>query len=247
MRKMEQYVAFSGGKDSTALALLMKDAIPVFTDTGAEFPEMYAHIDKFEQVTGREVLRLKNPSGSLLEYMDRMRFMPGHGARYCTRLFKIKPMNEYLEKNLPCTLNIALRADEDRVGNLTDIKGLEIAYQLQDMGIDLMGVLKICADADLLPRYPVYMARGGCVNCFYKRKTEIWAMDSFVPEILDKLEEIEESVQDERGKFAFMFPNAGRSIKDIRRQMTMFDPEDVYRDASETEDYGVNCGLFCNR
>jgi len=41
-------VAFSGGADSTALALLMKDAELVFTDTGWEFDELYAHIAKFE-------------------------------------------------------------------------------------------------------------------------------------------------------------------------------------------------------
>ena len=36
------YVALSGGVDSTALALLMPDAELVFTDTGWEFPELCA-------------------------------------------------------------------------------------------------------------------------------------------------------------------------------------------------------------
>ena len=40
------YVALSGGVDSTALALLMPDAELVFTDTGWEFPELYAHLDR---------------------------------------------------------------------------------------------------------------------------------------------------------------------------------------------------------
>jgi 3'-phosphoadenosine 5'-phosphosulfate sulfotransferase (PAPS reductase)/FAD synthetase len=54
---VNQFVAFSGGIDSTALALLEPDAIPIFTDTGWEFPELYAHIEKFERVTGRKVER----------------------------------------------------------------------------------------------------------------------------------------------------------------------------------------------
>ena len=86
----KSYIAFSGGVDSTALALLMPDAIPVFTDTGWEFPETYAHIDKFEAVTGREVIRVKQHQypGGIPQYIRERKFMPSHGARYCTRLFK---------------------------------------------------------------------------------------------------------------------------------------------------------------
>lgn len=233
-----QYVAFSGGKDSTALALLMPDSIPVFTDTGAEFPELYAHLDKFERVTGREIIRLKSKEGTLLEYIRRSRFLPGHSARYCTKMFKIEVLNKFTD-----TYAVALRADEERIGNYSD----KVTYPLQDMGIDLMGVIEICLKHDLLPRYPVYMARGGCINCFYKRKSEVLAMKEFVPEILDELQELEEYIQDERGKYAVMFPNAKMSIKDIRRQISMFNPEDVYRDALDKSDYGINCGLFCNR
>lgn len=232
-----KYVAFSGGKDSTALALLLPDAIPVFADTGAEFPEMYAHIDKFEKVTGRTVMRLKSKHGGLLDYIRDTKFLPGHGARFCTRIFKIEPFRDI------GNYSVALRADENRIGNTDD----KVDYPLQDMGIGLAGVLEICLEHDLLPRYPVYMARGGCINCFYKRKSEILAMNAFVPEILDALQEIEDGVQDERGRFALMFPNVGMSIRDIRKQMSMFSPEDVYKDASNTSDYGEACGVYCNR
>ena len=235
---MTEYVAFSGGKDSTALALLMPDAIPVFTDTGAEFPELYAHIEKFERVTQREVIRLKSERGSLLEYMKDARFMPGHGARYCTRMFKIEPFLEFSD-----AYAVALRADEERVGN-TEVT---VTYPLREMNIDRNGVLSICLEHDLLPRYPVYMARGGCVNCYYKRKSEVWAMHELQPDILDELQDIEEFVQDERGKYAFMFPNTSTSIKNLRRQISMFTPEEVYIDAANRSEYGSNCGLFCNR
>jgi len=236
--RMTKYVAFSGGKDSTALALLLPDSIPVFTDTGAEFPEMYGHIEKFEKVTGREVIRLKSKEGSLLDYMRRTKFMPGHAARYCTRIFKIEPFEKFTD-----TYAVAIRADENRKGNTSD----KVIYPLREMGIGLMDVIQICTEYDLLPRYPVYMARGGCVNCYYKRKSEVLAMDDFVPEVLDELQDIEDGVQDKRGRFAFMFPNSGMSIRDIRKQMSLFSPEDVYREASDKSDYGQACGMFCNR
>ena len=235
---MSSYVAFSGGKDSTALALLMPKATPVFVDTGAEFPEMYEHIEKFEEVTGREVVRLQSHLGTLLDYIRDSKFLPGHMARYCTVKFKIQPFEKYSK-----SYSVALRADEARPGNFSPL----VDYPLQDMGIGLMDVLRICAENDLLPRYPVYMARGGCINCYYKRKSEVIAMNNFVPAILDILQELEDEVQDKRDKYAIMFPNVGMSIRDLRRQHELFTPEEVYRDANNKSDYGINCGLFCNR
>ncbi|RMF27956.1 MAG: phosphoadenosine phosphosulfate reductase, partial [Bacteroidetes bacterium] len=88
-----KFLAFSGGIDSTALALIEKDATPIFTDTGWEFPEVYQHIKKFEEKTGRKVIRLKSHEGTLPEYILKHKFLPGHSARYCTKIFKILPLN----------------------------------------------------------------------------------------------------------------------------------------------------------
>lgn len=248
---MTQYVAFSGGKDSTALALLFPDAIPVFTDTKWEHKEVYDHIDKFERVTGREVIRIINEKypGGLPEYIKHSKFFPNHAARYCTREFKIEPMNKYLSDRLPAELLIGLRADEpasERVGNLTDIDGLTIRYPMREMGVNLSGVLRICLENDLLPRYPAYMARGGCIGCFYKRKAQVTAMVHLAPEETAELQRLEESVQDERGKFFYMFGNAGMSIADIKKQPLLFSEADVFQEVA-TDQLGVNCGLFCRR
>lgn len=247
---MNKYVALSGGIDSTALALLEPDAQLIFTDTGWEFPELYQQLDHFERVTGREIMRLKwdKYPGGLPEYIEKSKFMPGHAARYCTDKFKIQPMNRWLKDNLPCELHIALRADEPaRVGNLTELEGLTIRYPLREKGYTRLDCVRLCAESDLLPRYPVYMARGGCVGCFYKRKSEVQAMAVLTPEILDQLQALEEGVQDERGSYAVMFPNTGQSIRNIRGQGLLFTPEEVYQQAADKTDYGDNCGLFCNR
>ena len=63
---MKNIVQFSGGKDSTAMLLMMLEkGMPVdeiiFCDTGKEFPEMYEHIRKVEEYTGRPITRLKAP------------------------------------------------------------------------------------------------------------------------------------------------------------------------------------------
>jgi len=251
---MSDFVAFSGGVDSTALVLLMPDATPIFTDTGWEFEHIYAHLDKFEQVTGREVVRLNNHEyggatiESIPEYIRKYKFMPNHVRRWCTYIFKIKTMNTYLAENLPATLNIALRADEQaRTGNTTQMDGLTIAYPLQGWDMVRKDVVEICLHYDLLPRAFPYAARGGCKGCFYKRKSELIAMQALVPDVMDELRQLEEEVQDERGKYFHMFPSAGVSIATIQAQPPLFDLAAVYADAADTSDYGDNCGLFCNR
>ena len=56
--------SLSGGKDSSAMLLrLLEENRPVdiilFCDTGLEFPDMYAHLDKLEKYIGRPITRIK--------------------------------------------------------------------------------------------------------------------------------------------------------------------------------------------
>lgn len=245
---MNTFIAFSGGVDSTALALLTPDGQPVFTDTGWEFPELYAHIEKFESVTGREVIRIKSKHGSIPEYIRKSKFMPGHASRYCTRLFKIEPYNKFLKSHLPAELLIGLRADEpERVGNLTKIDGMTVRYPLREKGMRRLDCVMLCAEHDLLPRFPPYMARGGCIGCFYKRKAEVRALAMYQPEVIEELAILEEEVQDERGSYAIMFPNVGRTVRSVIAEKELFDLDETYSAAMQDDDVGVECGLFCNR
>lgn len=247
-------IAFSGGIDSTSLALLYEDATPIFTDTGDEFDELYAHLDKFEQVTGRKIVRIKNEAHkSLPEYEVAAKFFPNHGARFCTRMFKIEPMNDWIGDR-PSILMIGLRADEpadERVGNLTDKPNLTIDYPLRRLGWTRAHCVNKCLEYGLLPRYPVYMARGGCKSCFYKRKSEIRAMAHLAPQIMDELQAREELVQDERGAFFHIFPNIDMSIRQFRAneaaQPTLFDEREVWNSAVDRSEMGQTCGLLCNR
>lgn len=96
-------VSLSGGKDSTAMLLmLIERGMPfdevVFFDTGWEFPEMYEHIDRLERDTGIPITRLHDSVG-LTERMlhnhrtrgKRVNNDSGFGwptplARWCTTL-----------------------------------------------------------------------------------------------------------------------------------------------------------------
>lgn len=64
MKQFSNIVSLSGGKDSTAMLLMLLEhgesvADVMFFDTGWEFPEMYEHLDKLEAFTGLKITRLR--------------------------------------------------------------------------------------------------------------------------------------------------------------------------------------------
>lgn len=251
---MRQYIAFSGGKDSRALALLFPDAELIFTDTKWEHKKMYQAITDFEKRTGRHVTRIINKSypGGIPQYIRESKFFPNHGARYCTRMFKIEPLNEYLANKTPCELLIALRSDEpedDRIGNLTKMDGLTIRYPLRERGIDLHGVLKLCLDNNVLPRFPAYMAGGGCIGCFYKTKGQVISFVHQAPIAeVDEMQRLEEEIQDRRGRYFYAYGNAGLSVANIRNQPLLFSDDQVFAEtAYSTSLMQRGCGAFCGK
>ena len=60
--KTRHIVAVSGGKDSAALAVYMKQRYPelpveyVFCDTECELPETYEYIEKMEDLLGKRIV-----------------------------------------------------------------------------------------------------------------------------------------------------------------------------------------------
>ena len=62
-QSVRHILALSGGKDSSALAVYMKDKVPemeyVFCDTGDELQETYDYLDKLEFYLGKKIKRIK--------------------------------------------------------------------------------------------------------------------------------------------------------------------------------------------
>ena len=62
---MKHIISFSGGKDSSAMLLMMIEKnMPIdeiiFCDTGKEFPAMYKHIDKIQKFIGRKITTIRS-------------------------------------------------------------------------------------------------------------------------------------------------------------------------------------------
>ena len=61
-QKIRHILGLSGGKDSSALAIYMRDKVPemeyAFCDTGKELPETYEFLDRLEAFLGEKIERL---------------------------------------------------------------------------------------------------------------------------------------------------------------------------------------------
>jgi 3'-phosphoadenosine 5'-phosphosulfate sulfotransferase (PAPS reductase)/FAD synthetase len=111
-------LSLSGGKDSAALALYMRDRIPemeyVFNDTRKELPETYEYLNRIEYL-GKRVHRLNADLGFDHWYDVYGGMIPSNHRRWCTRMLKLKPFEEFVGDD--SVLNyVGLGADEARTG-----------------------------------------------------------------------------------------------------------------------------------
>ncbi|CAM3936203.1 phosphoadenosine phosphosulfate reductase family protein [Arcobacter cloacae] len=196
MNKKDLHViAISGGKDSAALAIYLKDKYPerefmyLFFDTGEELEETYLYINDLESRLGIKVRRefpAKSFKELLLEHND---FLPSPTQRWCTRKMKVETFLKVMEEfeGYQVYNYVGIRADEDRVGLRPPMDNITTVMPFQEDGITLEDVKRILNDSGLgLPRYyePVkdeeydieyYRSRSGCYFCFYMRQIEwVW-------------------------------------------------------------------------
>lgn len=111
---MIHVVALSGGKDSTALALRLREVEPELdpvyfcTPTGDELPEMIAHWERLEELLGKPLTRVRarlDLNGLIADF----KALPNWRQRWCTRILKIEPCLAWLRDNGPATLLVGLR------------------------------------------------------------------------------------------------------------------------------------------
>lgn len=161
-------LAFSGGKDSTSLALrlaeLGEDFTCLFTPTGNELPELFAHIRNVLDIIKRPLVTPENKP--LTFWMKEFNALPNNRQRWCTRLIKIVPAIAYLEAHPGSTLIVGLRADEEeRKGLFGDY--CTYRYPLREWGWGIKEVLDYCdARGVKVPK------RTDCAFCYDQRLYE---------------------------------------------------------------------------
>ena len=202
--KVRHVCGISGGKDSSALAIYMRDSVPdmeyFFCDTGAELPETYEFLNKLEIVLGKPVVRLNADKGFDHWFEVFRGTLPSPQMRWCTKNMKIKPLEAWLG-DAPAISYVAIRADEsNRKGYISTKKNIKTAFPFVDDGIDHAGVMKILDDAGIgLPSYYEWRTRSGCYFCFFQRKAEWVGLADRHPELFERAVAIEKKVLKDAG------------------------------------------------
>jgi PP-loop superfamily ATP-utilizing enzyme len=177
-------LGLSGGRDSAALAVYMRQNYPeleidyFFTDTGKELPEVYEYLVRLEGFLGKPIERL-NPDRDFDFWLKQYKnFLPSAQSRWCTRQLKLQPFEQWIKPLLNDGINVvsfvAIRSDENyREGYSSTHDKLKIKLPFRENGIDKNGVLEILDASGLgLPQYYRWRSRSGCTFCFFQQKIE---------------------------------------------------------------------------
>lgn len=170
-------LSLSGGKDSTALAIYMRDRVEnmeyVFCDTDKELPETYEYLEKLEAYLNRSITRLKNDGKGFDDLLEaRNGFLPSPNMRWCTEYLKIKPFEKHIGDDVVLSY-IGIRADENRQGYISSKGNITPIYPFKEDGIDKEGVRRILEESGLgFPDYYKWRSRSGCYFCFYQQRRE---------------------------------------------------------------------------
>ena len=191
-------LGISGGKDSAALAIYLKDRYPeihsrieyFFTDTGAELEEVYEFLDKMEAYLGKEIIRLS--SGRDFSHWLKLHndYLPSARQRWCTRTMKIKPFEEFVGED-PVISYVGIRADEFREGYVSSKENITAIFPFIEDGLVRDDIFQILEDSVGIPEYYQWRSRSGCYFCFFQRQDEWLGLKRYHPELFEKAKEIE--------------------------------------------------------
>ena len=194
----------SGGKDSSALAVYLRDKVPgmeyFFCDTGAELPETYEYLTRLEVILGKPIVRLNAHRGFDHWFEVFRGTLPSPQMRWCTKNMKIKPIEDWIGE-VSALSYVAIRADEsNRKGYISTKPNIRTRFPFIEDGIDRDGVTRILEDAGIgLPAYYEWRTRSGCYFCFYQRKAEWIGLAERHPELFERAVAIEQKVLRDAG------------------------------------------------
>ena len=215
---LRHVIALSGGKDSTALALRLRELNPetdytfVCTPTGDELPEMFEHWRKLGDLLGKRITPVMHTTG-LKGVCRKEGMLPNFRMRFCTRILKIEPYRKWLAQNTPCVSYVGLRADEEgRAGGAySDIPGVEMRFPLREWGWGVGQVLGYLAERGVTIPY-----RTDCARCYHQRIGEWWSLWRNFPEIFADAE-------NDESELGYTYRTPGRdtwatALRDLRQE-----------------------------
>lgn len=189
--KIRHILSLSGGKDSAALAVYLRDRIEgmeyIFHDTGKELPETYEYLERLEAYLGTKVIRTTfgTTFDDLLRRYGGM--LPSNHRRWCTKMMKLKPFEDFVGDSA-CINYIAIRADEDRIGYISHKSNIQAAFPFRDECVTYPDVIRILNESGIgLPPFVEWgRSRSGCYFCFFQQKIEWVRLMQKHPDLYEK-------------------------------------------------------------
>ena len=202
MSKTRHILGISGGKDSAALAIHLKDKIPemeyVFCDTGSELKETYEFIKRLEAHLDKKVIRLPKELEGFSDKYDFNHvldlygnYLPSPQARWCTKKLKLEPFEKYIGDDDVINY-VGIRYDENREGYISTKSNVTTVFPFVEDKIDLRGVSQILERSGVgVPSYYEWRTRSGCYFCFYQSKKEWLGLKENHPDLYEKAKKYE--------------------------------------------------------
>lgn len=178
-KPLRHILGLSGGKDSTALAVLMHKEVPdmeyFFCDTHKELPETYEYLERIKARLGIKIVYLSTERG-FDHWLDVYGgFLPSPKMRWCTKQMKILPLEKFIGDDEAISY-IGIRADENREGYISTKPHIKPVFPFKEKGLIKADIIRLLEDSGIgLPDYYRWRSRSGCFFCFFQRKYE-WVM-----------------------------------------------------------------------
>ena len=142
--KIRHILGISGGKDSAALAIYMKQRYPSLpiefynSDTGCELAETEMLIDRLEAYLGKiNKLRAAEDSPEPTPFHHFLKanggFLPSPQARWCTQKMKLAEFEKYVGEDLAVSY-VGIRGDEDRDGYISSKPNIQAVFPFRKNG-----------------------------------------------------------------------------------------------------------------
>lgn len=219
-RPVRHILSLSGGKDSTALAIYMRDRIPnleyVFCDTEQELPETYDYLKQLEVYLGKPIIFLKHDGRGFDDLLKARRgFLPSPQVRWCTEFLKIKPFEKYVGDDI-CYSYVGIRADEPhRKGYISTKPNIIAQYPFIENGLIKDDIVRILNESGLgLPEYYQWRSRSGCYFCFYQQRIEWVGLLENHPDLYEKASKYERTDLDINEKYTW---SSKESLEELRQ------------------------------
>ena len=195
-KTVRHLLGLSGGKDSAALAIYLRDKVPemeyFFADTGAELPVTLEFIEILEDYLDKKIYRLNTHRGFDFFLKLHDNFLPSVRSRWCTINLKLTPFEKFVGNDQVITY-IAIRADESqRTGYISTKSNIKACYPFKEDGLVKEDILGILEEAGIgLPNYYQWRSRSGCYFCFFQRKEEWLGLYENHPDLFEKARQYE--------------------------------------------------------